>query len=110
MFNVKFRDLLSSDIFLRSRSDLLMMNFTVFLIIDNRAHQNNEKSSNSAIYQTLARRGRRSSVNNVRRLYEDSVNLRRVRQFMKEVKEMIIMDEDKLMEMSKQVESQNGKS
>nr|XP_009858872.1 rap guanine nucleotide exchange factor 2-like [Ciona intestinalis] len=62
-----------------------------------------EKGSQNPIYLTLARRGRRSSFNNVRRLYEDQINVRRVKQYMQSIE--VVSDEDKLMEMSKAVES-----
>jgi len=59
------------------------------------------KDSSSA-YQTLSRRVRRSSFQNARRMYEDQINQRKVRQFMKKV--TVIMDEDKLDELSKLAE------
>ncbi|CAK8678970.1 unnamed protein product [Clavelina lepadiformis] len=61
-----------------------------------------QKETDRGAYQTLARRGRRSSFNNARRMYEDQMNVRRVRQYMQQID--IISDEDKLMEMSKNVE------
>jgi len=64
------------------------------------AHQRD--TDRGGIYTTLTRRGRRSSFNNVRRLYEDQVNVRRVKQYMQQIE--IITDEDKLVEMSKAVE------
>jgi len=59
----------------------------------------NEKSA----YQTISRRGRRGSFNNARKMYEDQINQRRVKQFMKGIN--IIQDEEQLMELSKSCDS-----
>ncbi|XP_039273459.2 rap guanine nucleotide exchange factor 6-like isoform X6 [Styela clava] len=66
------------------------------------AHNHEADRPSSNIYHTLTRKGRRSSFNNARKMYEDAVNARRVKQYMQQLD--IEKDEDKLMEMSKQVE------
>ena len=65
------------------------------------------KDSDKAIYQTLVRKNRRGSFNNARRMYEDKINMRKVRQHMQKI--TILTDEEKLMDMSKVMESQAGK-
>nr|CAB3265438.1 rap guanine nucleotide exchange factor 2-like [Phallusia mammillata] len=65
-------------------------------------HQKELDKGTSSMYMTLTRRGRRSSFNNAKRMYEDQMNVRRVKQYMQQME--IINDEDKLMEMSKAVE------
>ena len=66
-----------------------------------------QKDSDKAIYQTLVRKGRRGSLNNARRRYEDKMNIRKVRQHMQNI--TVVENEEKLMEMSKVIESAPGK-
>ena len=67
-----------------------------------------QKDNDKAIYQTLVRKGRRGSLNNARRMYEDKMNLRKVRQYMQNI--TVISNEEKLLEMSKVVEAAAGRT
>jgi len=65
-----------------------------------------QKDSDKAIYQTLVRKGRRGSLNNARRMYEDKMNIRKVQQHMQNIN--VVTNEEKLMEMSKVIEPTPG--
>ena len=64
--------------------------------------------ADKAIYQTLVRKNRRGSINNARRMYEDRINMKKVRQHMQNL--VVVTNEEKLMEMSKVVEATPGKN
>ena len=81
----------------------LILNMMILLLLLLCWYRTNEKSA----YQTISRRGRRGSFNNARKMYEDQINQRRVKQFMKGIN--IIQDEEQLMELSKSCDSSTRK-